>query len=384
MRIVQLANFYTPVSGGLRTCLEQTAAGYVSAGHERVLLVPGLADHDEQTAVGRRLTVASPRLPGSGGYRVLTHRTRVRALLDEVRPDILEVSDKLSIGWLARWARRRGVPVVLFSHERIDAILRSRVPGFVPLNAAANVVNHRLAGLVDQIVVTSRFSAAEFERVGAHHVARVPLGVDLTTFRPAPAATLATAVDATPVRLVTVSRLSREKRPDLAVEALRVLIDGGIDAHLVVVGDGPLRDRLRQRAAGLPVTFTGHVSDRRRLAALVSAADVALSPSPAETFGLATLEALACGVPAVVPAQGAASELVADPGSGRVTDGTPYGLADGVRSLLALPAAHRRSAARAAAQRYPWSATVAGLISQYRTLLAGNRSARACRAPAGS
>lgn len=380
MRIVQLANFYTPVSGGLRTCLEQTAAGYVSAGHERVLLVPGLADRDEQTAVGRRLTVQSPRLPGSGGYRVLTQRTRVCALLDDVRPDILEVSDKLSIGWLARWARRRGVPLVLFSHERIDAILRSRVPGFVPLSAAANVVNRRLAGLVDQIVVTSRFSAAEFERVGAHHVARVPLGVDLTTFRPAPAA----AVDAAPVRLVTVSRLSREKRPELAVDALRVLTDSGIDAHLVVVGDGPLQDRLRQRAAGLPVTFTGHVSDRRRLAALVSTADVALSPSPAETFGLATLEALACGVPAVVPAQGAAAELVTDPGSGRVTDGTPDGLADGVRSLLALPAAHRRSAARAAAQRYPWSATVAGLVSLYRTLVADRRPPRPLPAPAGS
>jgi alpha-1,6-mannosyltransferase len=366
VRIVQLANFYTPVSGGLRTCLEQTGAGYLSAGHERVLLVPGPADRDEQTSAGRRLTVQSPRLPDSGGYRVLTHRTRVCALLDEVRPDILEVSDKLSIGWLARWARHRRVPLVLFSHERIDAILRSRLPGFVPLTAAADVVNRRLAGLVDQIVVTSGFSAAEFQRIGADHVTRVPLGVDLDTFRPRPV-----PAAPAPVRLVTVSRLSREKRPDLAVEALRALTAGGIDAHLVIVGDGPLRDRLRERTAGLPVSFTGHVSDRRRLAALVSAADVALSPSPAESFGLATLEALACGVPAVVPAQGAAGELVDGPGSGRVTDGTPDGLADGVRALLAVPAKHRRSAARAVAQRYPWSATVAGLISGYRALVAG-------------
>ncbi len=378
MRIVQLANFYTPVSGGLRTCLEQTGTGYLAAGHERVLLVPGPADRDERTPVGRRLTVQSPRLPGSGGYRVLTHRTRVCALLDEVRPDILEVSDKLSIGWLARWTRRRRVPLVLFSHERIDAILRSRVPGFVPLAGVANVVNRRLAGLVDQIVVTSRFSADEFQRVGADHVARVPLGVDLDTFHPGPVP----APGPAPVRLVTVSRLSREKRPELAIEALRVLTGSGIDAHLVIVGNGPLHDRLRQRAAGLPVTFTGHVSDRRRLAALVSAADIALSPSPAETFGLATLEALACGVPAVVPAQGAAGELVTEPGSGRVTDATPDGLADGIRSLLALPAAHRRSAARAAAQRYPWSATVAGLLSQYRAL-ATSAPASAGSRPAG-
>jgi alpha-1,6-mannosyltransferase len=99
------------------------------------------------------------------------------------------------------------------------------------------------------------------------------------------------------------------------------------------------------------------------MAELVAAADMALSPSPAESFGLATLEALACGVPAVVPQQGAACELVGGPGSGRVTDGTPRGLADGVLQLAAVPAAERRAAARAAAERFPWPTTVAGLLA---------------------
>jgi alpha-1,6-mannosyltransferase len=365
MKIVQLANFYTPVSGGLRTCLEQTGSGYRDAGHERVLVVPGPADGDEHTPIGRHITVRSPRLPGSGGYRVLTDRARVRDLLDEVRPDILEVSDKLSVGWLARWARRHGVPLVLFSHERIDAVLRTRLPRRFPLGATARTINRRLSGRADRVVVTSRFSAAEFEAVGATNVHRVPLGVDLETFRPDRRARRDAG---TTIRLVTVSRLSREKCPERAIDALRLLCEDGVPAQLNLIGDGPLRAALERRAAGLPVTFAGHVSDRRTMAGLVGVADVALSPSPAETFGLATLEALACGVPAVVPAQGAAAELIGDPDSGRITDGTPRGLADGIRELVARPASSRRAAARAAAERFPWSTTVAGLLALFDTL----------------
>jgi alpha-1,6-mannosyltransferase len=365
LRIVQIANFYTPTSGGLRTSVDEIGRGYGAAGHDRVLVVPGQADADEHTPSGRRVTLSSPRLPGSGSYHVLTGRRRTFTLLDELQPDVLEVSDKLSVSWLAPWARRRSVPLVLFSHERIDAILRSRVPRGFPLAASADFVNRRLSRLVEHVVVTSRFAAAEFARIGATNVRRVPLGVDLATFAPVSAA----GERSGPVRLVMLSRLSREKRPELAVEALRLLRDAGVDAELTVIGDGPIRSRIERRIAGrpggLPVWLLGHIARRDTLAQLVADADIAVCPSPVETFGLAVLEALACGTPVVVPSDGAAHELVGEVGSGMVCDGSPAGLAQGVLDLLDVPAAQRRSAARAAAERLPWSATVAGLLELY-------------------
>src|SRR5215831_16249402 len=150
MRIVQIANFYTPTSGGLRTCVEELGLGYVASGHERILVVPGEHDADEQTPSGRRVWISSPRL--AGDYRVLTARARVLRVLDELRPDVLEVSDKLSIPWLARWARREGVPTVLFSHERIDVILRPRVPRWLPLHIVADIANRRLVRLVHSVI----------------------------------------------------------------------------------------------------------------------------------------------------------------------------------------------------------------------------------------
>lgn len=186
MRIVQIANFYTPASGGLRTCVDEIGRGYSEAGHDRALVVPGPRDDDERTPSGHRVTVRSPKF-GDAGYHVLTAR-RTRPVLDRLAPDVLECSDKLSVRWLAPWARGVGVPLVLFSHERIDAILRSRVPRGFPLTTAADLANRRLCVRAEKVVVTSSFATAEFDRVGARNVRRVPLGVDLTTFTPETAA----------------------------------------------------------------------------------------------------------------------------------------------------------------------------------------------------
>ena len=80
MRIVRLANFVAPQSGGLRTSLRELGVGYLAAGHEPVLIVPGQRDDDRQTPQGRVITLRAPRVPWTGGYRVLWRRRRVAAL----------------------------------------------------------------------------------------------------------------------------------------------------------------------------------------------------------------------------------------------------------------------------------------------------------------
>jgi alpha-1,6-mannosyltransferase len=362
MRIVQIANFYTPVSGGLRTSLDEIGRRYGELGHERVLLVPGPRDSDEITPAGRRVTVRSPELPGRGGYRVLAHRSRVLDRLDRLRPDVLEVSDKIVLGWVSGWAAERGVPALLFSHERIDAILSGWLPAWLPLEPAVDRVNRRLVRLADRVVVTSRFAREEFDRVGAGDVRLVPLGVDLDLFRPADSPM---GRRGRSVQLITVGRLSREKRPELAIDTLRVLHRSGVAAGLLVVGDGPIRAALRRHAGDLPIRFLGHVPDRRGLSRLLAAADVAVAPCPVETFGLAVLEAMACGTPVVVPDAGAAHELLGRRGSGVVTDGSADGLAAGVQALLDVPPGERRQAARARAEDFPWSATVTALLAAH-------------------
>jgi alpha-1,6-mannosyltransferase len=371
MRIVRMANFVAPQSGGLRTALRELGAGYLAAGHEPVLIIPAERDSDEQTAQGRVITLRGPRVPFTGGYRVLLRKRRVAGLLARLRPDVLEVSDRTTLRWTGRWARRHGVPAVMVSHESLAALLGLVRLGLARLNAVADMLNRRTARVYQRVICTTGWAAAEFERIGVGNVVRAPLGVDLDTFTPGRSSQEVRDryVAADQTLLVHCGRLSAEKKPQRSLNTLATLRADGVPARLVVAGDGPLRRRLQRRAVReeLPVTFAGFLPDRTDLAALLASADVALAPGPVETFGLAALEALACGTPVVVSAESALPEVAGDAG----VSVTGEDLAPGVRELLGRPGATRRAAARARAERYDWPTAVQAFLAVHESIVTG-------------
>jgi alpha-1,6-mannosyltransferase len=367
MRIVQLANFYGPRSGGLRTALHHLGSGYVASGHEVTLVVPGGSYADERMPSGvRRITLPAVRLPATGGYRAVDP-LRVKALLPRLRPDRLEVSDRLTLRGMGTWARRNGVRSVVISHERLDRLLEQFLlpAGFA--RQVADAANTRMAASYDTVVCTTEFAREEFDRIGAVNVAQVPLGVDLCTFTPSRwdgvlRHSLARGADAL---IVHCGRLSPEKRVERSIDTVAELVAGGHRARLLVAGDGPRRSWLERRASGLPVTFLGFVHSRTEVARLLASADVSLAPGPHETFGLAALEALACGTPVVVSESSALREIVRQNCGHAVSDDAPA-FAQAVESLLSQPEGHRRAAARARAEEFDWPTSVRGMLTALR------------------
>jgi len=363
MRIVRLANFVAPHSGGLRTSLTELGTGYLTAGHEPVLVIPGERDGDELTAQGRVITLRAPRLPFTGGYRVLWRRRRLARLLDVLQPDALEVSDRTTLRWTGVWAREHGVPAVMVSHESATALLKLIRVSPALSRAVADWLNRRTARDYQRVICTTGWAAAEFRRIGAANLVQVPLGVDLATFSPRAQRVRTRYAGEGQILLVHCGRLSAEKKPQRSLTTLATLRAAGMPVRLVVAGEGPLRPRLVRRAAraGLPVTFAGFLPGRADLAALLASADVAIAPGPAETFGLAALEALACGTPVVVSAESALPEVVGEAGaSARGED-----LAAGVCAVLARPEPARRAAARARAEQYDWDTAIRGFLTAH-------------------
>lgn len=202
-------------------------------------------------------------------------------------------------------------------------------------------------------------------------------GVDAERFRPDPAARASVRAERSipPDAAVAVFLGSdyRRKGLDTFLAALARLPD----AHGLVIGsERPARvERFRAdaRSAGLAerVHFLGVRPDPQRF---LAAADVLLFPSRFDAFGSAVLEALACGVPALVSHRAGAAELVAEGETGRVLDDRAGGAAwaEAARPFL-VPSRREevRGLAREEALRHPWSRHVGRVLEIYRELRGG-------------
>lgn len=130
---------------------------------------------------------------------------------------------------------------------------------------------------------------------------------------------------------------------------------------------------MEEAARGLPVTFLGYVADRRDLATTLASVDVVLAPGPIETFGLAALEALACGTPVIANAESGLSEVIGiDGGQALQLDAEAWARA---AARLAIAGSTQRQAARRQADRYPWSNSAQALLEVHGLTVLGRASA---------
>ena len=360
MRIAQLANFVGPTSGGMKVVIEQLGQGYVDAGHTRIFVFPGARDEVVESEAGILVSVRAPKV--SEQYRMIFQPWRALDVLDRFRPTSVEVSDKWTLSPVGRWAAKRSVGSVLFSHERLSDMLAMWARRSFGVEAAVGALNRRLAKEFDAVVVTSQFAADEFAETGAR-LELAPLGVDLATFHPSAGGPADDGV----LKFCYVGRLSHEKSPQLAVATVAELHRRGHRVRLDLYGTGPDQAELQAAAGDAPVSFHGFVAGRPEVAKRIAAADISLSVCPAETFGLAVLEALACGTPVVTSNRGGAHELV-DATSGAAGRPDPASLADAVETLLPRLGPELRAAARARAEQYPWRRTIDQMLALHHQL----------------
>jgi glycosyltransferase involved in cell wall biosynthesis len=195
----------------------------------------------------------------------------------------------------------------------------------------------------------------------------VPLGVS-SDFRPG-----AQKPGKTPFHLVYVGVLSKKKNVDAILNALPLLRDLALD--LTVVGHGPLMSSLSRKAADLGVSdrvsFTGSLS-RPDLVGVLQRSHLCVMPSLWEGFGLAALEAMACGVPVIVSTTAGVSEVVAARQTGLVLESMDEGLlATSIRRLHDDDALWSTASANAeaAARDFTWFNTASRLLAVARKAL---------------
>jgi len=188
----------------------------------------------------------------------------------------------------------------------------------------------------DQLIAASPQTAARLREVLGERasIAVVPNGIDLDGIRNS-------YPDEALVDIVTVGRLLPHKNIDMLLESVAQLHAAGLPVTCRVVGDGPQRDALHERARELGISgavdFRHDVWEQKDLYALMKAARVAVFPTAREGFGIAVLEAIACCIPVVTTSapDNLARHLVARSASGVVCDPSAAAIATAVRRVLA-------------------------------------------------
>ena len=367
MRIVHVANFYGPSSGGIKTTLHELGRGYLKYGHEFIYIVPGPRYIKEQTPFGLKITLPSFTLPASGGYQIIRSNKQLLNLLEFLNPDRIEVSDRFTLLKVGRWAKQHKVASLVFSHETLNGLVRKYAP-LIPVsirNKFVNWHNHKLAASFDTVIATTDFAAAEFMRIKTTNLRKVALGVDLIGFNPENRdhKLRKELLKGAEYLLVHCGRMSPEKEPARSVQAVSELVKAGINVRLIIVGGGPLWNKIRQQSLGLPIEMLGYVASREKVASYLAAADIAIAPGPLETFCLSALESLASGTPVVASKSSAVGEIlninsIKPAGAVASDNGAEFAIA--IRQLL--NKGRLRKVAREQAEKFSWANTVDAML----------------------
>lgn len=366
MRIAHLANFYSQRSGGLRTTMDALSEEYVKLGHDVLLITPGQRTQFSTVGKLKHLTVQAPEIPGSGGYRVILRKSVIRQELLNFAPDVVELSDRTTLLPIARWAKRRSIPIYFFAHERILGVLSAFLPWLPRTSHIVNFWNKVTVRAVNHVVATTESALQEFDLISTYlsksrcRVSIVPLGVDLQKFSPMNAT-------AQEIRYVLAcTRLSKEKDPEFLLDIAQEIKKRDLPLRLEIIGSGPLEMKLRADAHrnSLPITFHGYLQDKGEIQKLMSGAEIFLAVGPIETFGLAAMESLACGTPVMCRDSSAIRELI-DSQSGISLERSAENWVNHMGKLVVIDRSVRRERARARAENFSWERTASTLVRTY-------------------
>ncbi len=314
MKICDLTQFYSPVSGGVKRYLQEKVA-YLhehTAGDRHILIIPGPSDGMTEEGRARTYTIRSPLVSRTSRYRALLRLEAIERILEREMPDVIESGDPYQVAWKAvASGEALHIPVVGFYHSHFPEAYFRSVGKFFGPTATEFVMDfsrryiRNLYNRFSRTLVPSPALGELLRDWGVDNVENIDLGVNTAIFKPEPDDCAATrqelGIPPGRILLLYVGRLAAEKNTRVLFDAFELLHRQQPGRfHLFATGDGGQRGHLQDlQAATGAVTWLSYCADPLQLARYYRAADLFVHPGVQETFGLVALESQACGTPVV-------------------------------------------------------------------------------------
>lgn len=365
MRVVDVNEFYSPTGGGVRTYIDRKIGIMNDLGHELILLAPGVDERIEDRPGGGRIHfVRSPKLPFDSNYGLFWDREAVTALLDHYDPDVVECSSPWRPAWFVGEWQGRALKSFFMHNDNMAAYAQRWFEGVARherIERAFGWYTRYMARFLDKYdcVVTNGPALAKRLRArGLRIDAAMALGIERGHFSPAlrdghvrRALLRQCGLGEDGLLLLGLGRHHPEKRWPMVIDAAE-RAGASLPVGLILLGQGVDTDRMKRRIAGSPhIRLFKPIYDRARLARIMASCDALIHGSEAEPFGLVASEAMASGLPLIVPDSGGCAE-VADPRCAELyRPRDALSCADAIARLRARDPTQLRAAAVAAAGR---------------------------------
>ena len=323
MRIVDVCEFYSPNGGGVRSYVDRKMLLLAEIGHELIVLAPAAEDSIEERETGGTIIwIKAPALPFDKNYRMFWDAPIIHEWLDKLKPDVVEASSPWRPAWIVgKWAG--SVPKVLFVHGDPMVSYPYRWFGKVvprdKIDKAFEWFNRylRRATLLFDRVVTCGPSIDK--RLRGRNICEtdlISLGIDRSVFSPdlrdmSLRADLLAQCDLPESAhlLMGVGRHHPEKRWPMVIDAVQAAATK-MPIGLVQIGQGMDSAAIEKQVGENPhIRLFKPIYDRLQLARLLASADALVHGCEGEAFGTIAAEALASGLPMIVPDDGACAEI---------------------------------------------------------------------------
>lgn len=304
VRIAIATESFFPRTNGVTNSVANISRRLVAQGHQVTIICPNSFPESEYAGIPV-ITVPSTVIPGIADFDVAVSSVpRLTHIIRSIRPDIIHVASPFVLGALAlRAARKLSIPSVAVFQTDVSGFARHY--GLAVMATAADAHVRRMHVQADVNLVPSSATENYLRTLGVRHVHTWTRGVDLEIFDPVFRDEALHDSWGGPLVVGYLGRLAPEK----GLMALTVL-QGAPGVSLVLIGDGPERDRLAAKIPG--AHFVGKRSGAE-LGRYVASLDVLVAPGEHETFCQVIQEAMASGLPVLAPAVGGPRDLI-EPG----------------------------------------------------------------------
>jgi glycosyltransferase involved in cell wall biosynthesis len=350
MKILIATDTYYPSVNGASYFTQRLVAMLVKHGHDVSVFAPGKSfkntvfKHEGATVYGIR-SISLPVYPALRISPLFLSRKMIKKYIKEIKPDIIHIQNHFMIGKCAALvAGELGIPVVGTNHFMPENLLHYfHVSGFAArwLKCFGWYQFSKVFSRLDAVTTPTKTAALLIEDLDlGKKIIPISCGIDLDRFNPRNKGEYLRKKygisEDCPI-ILYVGRLDKEKRVEDIIRAFANIVNK-IKAHLVLAGIGTLRSFFEGVVCELGVddrvTFTGFIPDND-LPNLYCVAQVFVIAGIAELQSIATMEAMASGLPVVAVNAIALPELVHHGSNGYLfNDGDVVTLAESIIEIL--------------------------------------------------